>query len=136
MADAGSSTGLLFAAGFAVQRVVEILDPLFDLLSGGDARKKRLMAGLFSSLCGCALSGLGNLRILTMMNVTPAPAEWADIVVTGLAIGGGTEGVNSLLKYASYKKDQQQQIAQPAVAAPRRPPPTLEKAKEATGARS
>jgi len=93
--------GPVFAAGFAVQQLLEILDPLvIKIIGKGD---KKLILGLVSLAVGLALafgSGLSVLRPLKL-----ADAGWVDAVVTGLILSAGTEGINSILKYLGYSKD-------------------------------
>ena len=33
--------------------------------------------------------------------------DWVDIVATGLVVSAGTEGLNSIVKYLGYKKEEQ-----------------------------
>jgi hypothetical protein len=111
--DVPSATGILFAAGFAVQRVVEILDGALDALADHLGSKnvwklkkeawKKLIAGLLATGCGFAIAGLGGLRVVKFLTSDPVDRT-VDLVVSALAIGAGTEGVNSVLKYASGVK--------------------------------
>lgn len=108
--DVPSATGILFAAGFAVQRVIEIVDGILDGVASllekvfwkKDAWKK-LLAGLLATGCGLAFAGIGGIRIVKYLTSDPVDGT-VDLVITALAIGGGTEGVNSVLKYASGAK--------------------------------
>jgi hypothetical protein len=88
-----------FAAGFAVQRLLEIADPLLD-----KAKNKKAILGVLSLIVGLALAVAGKLRVLLPLNTDIGPV--LDYLVTGLFISAGTEGFNSILKFLSYKKEE------------------------------
>jgi len=90
-----------FAAGFVVQRVLEILDPFFPNSVQSPNRKKIVM-GLVSLAMGwwLAFSGIG---VFKLMGSNMSPFE--DSILSGIFISAGTEGFNSLLKFANYKKE-------------------------------
>jgi hypothetical protein len=96
-----------FAAGFAVQRFLEILDPLTSKFLSNPNSKKAFL-GVVSLSIGCLiawqipvelfhdlLKQAGNIKI------TPT----FDHFLSGIFISAGTEGFNSLLKFAQYKKE-------------------------------
>lgn len=91
--------GPAFAAGFAVQQLLEILDPVFEK----SKVNKKLILGLISLVLGFALASGAGLHVLQAFGVVNA-GFW-DVVVTGLIISGGTEGFNSIMKYLGYSKD-------------------------------
>ena len=98
-----------FAAGFAVQQALEILDALwFCRLS---PQRKRQAVALTSVVLGFAFAMGGQIRILNSLGLdTFIVGRWPDAidyVITGLFISAGTEGVNSLLKFLQYKKEEQ-----------------------------
>lgn len=100
-----------FAAGMAVQRLIEIVDyPLMKVI--GEENKKGGL-GLLSLFAGLCLSyGLG-LRVLIHLGVADsALVAFLDYFVTGLIVSAGTEGFNSLLKFVSYKKDEKKAEAE------------------------
>lgn len=92
-----------FAAGFAVQRVIEIADPFLDEFL---KEKKRLYLGFVSLAMGFVLVALGGLRVLTHLGATGLGIEVVDFIVTAFIISAGTEGFNSILKFLSYKKEE------------------------------
>ena len=97
--------GPAFAAGFALQRLIEILDPLVNLLVGEE--KKKIILGLLSLSIGLAFAYALDLHVLTHLGVSgPAWLKHLDYLVAGLFISGGTEGFNALLKYLNYKKEE------------------------------
>ena len=98
--------GPAFAAGFAVQRLLEILDPVVNRLVGETTKKTAL--GLISLAFGFAAAFVANLRVLgPLMNIKSEGAFGAlDLVVSGLVISAGTEGFNSVMKFLSYKKEE------------------------------
>jgi hypothetical protein len=131
----------VFAAGFAVQRLLEVLDPvLFPKESdevkrandGADAAndqknglaagtsaaqrvankaalKKRIL-GLISLILGIGLvlgTGIRVLHATGLAGITPFVTDPIDAMVTALVISAGTDGVNSMLKFLAYAKDNQ-----------------------------
>jgi len=94
--------GLAFAAGFAVQQALELLDPVLARLIG-DADKK-VVLGLVSLALGLILSFAAGLRVLQALGVSNV--DFIDGVVTGLIISAGTEGFNSIMKFLGYAKEE------------------------------
>lgn len=97
-----------FAAGFAVQRLLEIADPILERLM---KERKRYYLGLISLAVGLWAAWYADLRVLVHLTpeaTPPAPAvpDFLDFLVTGLIISAGTEGFNSILKFLSYKKEE------------------------------
>lgn len=97
-----AALGPAFAAGFAVQRLLEILDPIVNRLIGEENKKVAL--GLVSLLAGLGLSFGAKLTVLKQLGI--AVDVNLDFIVTGLIISAGTEGFNSILKFLSYKKEE------------------------------
>jgi hypothetical protein len=91
-----------FAAGFVVQRVLEILDPLFPSSIQKPNRKKIVM-GLVSLAIGGWLASSGILVFKAIGATTVSP--WEDKLLSAIFISAGTEGFNTLLKFANYKKE-------------------------------
>ena len=132
MADAGTTTNLVqalgpaFAAGFAVQRLLEVLDPAINPIFGGDVNDtkpgdrvllgfltKRLALGIASFAIGLWLAFGAGMKVLGPLGLYSLSAPpfhlWlADGFVTALVISGGTEGFNSIMKFLGYAKDQKQ----------------------------
>jgi len=101
--------GPAFAAGFALQRLLEILDPFLDRIKKGE--HKRIVLGLTSFAAGLGLAAWPKIRVLTPL-VTPESApELLDYLVTALVVSGGTEGFNSIIKFLSYKKEETKEEA-------------------------
>jgi hypothetical protein len=98
-----------FACGLAVQRLLELTDPVVDgLIPGGDskARTKKIVLGLVSLAVGVLLAIVAGIRVLAPISSETVPA-WIDIAATALVVSGGTEAMNSLMKYLGYKKEEQ-----------------------------
>jgi hypothetical protein len=97
-----------FVAGFIVQRFLEIVDPVTSKFIK-DPNTKKIVLGFVSLGLGCALSGFAGLRIFNLLHpLFPGVSElpyWLDVLVTGIFISAGTEGFNSLMKFANYKKE-------------------------------
>lgn len=93
--------GPAFAAGFALQQLLEIVDPVTDKLIG--AVNKKLVLGILSLIIGLLLAFWAGLRVLQPLGaVTP---DIVDAVVTGLVVSAGTEGFNSIMKFLGYAKE-------------------------------
>jgi hypothetical protein len=120
----------VFAAGFAVQQFLEIPGTLIDIYGGAQAQKyKKVILGVIGAVIGFVLAYyLDDLRVLkilidSMKNATGLKAG-LDIFVTGLIISAGTEGVNSILKFLKYSKEDKKNEAaagQPSNNAPEAP---------------
>jgi uncharacterized protein YacL len=93
----------VFAAGLGIQQLGEILSPVIDKIS---PNYKKIILGLISLLLGLILAFMAKLHVLQLLGVTPSPAlDPLDAIVTGFIISGGTEGVNSILKFLKYTKE-------------------------------
>jgi hypothetical protein len=96
-----TALGPAFAAGFAVQQLLEILDPLMDKIKVD----KKFLLGVVSLIAGLVLSFGAGLRVLQPLGVTGSDI-W-DAIVTGLIVSAGTEGFNSIMKFLGYSKEKQ-----------------------------
>jgi hypothetical protein len=92
--------GPAFAVGFAVQQLLELLDPLVDKIEG---ENKKLILGVVSLAIGLVLAFGAGIRVLQPLGV--ANAGFLDAVITGLIVSAGTEGFNSIIKFLGYTKD-------------------------------
>lgn len=100
-----AALGPAFAAGFAVQRLLEILDPIVNRVAG--ETHKKTVAGIVSLVFGLAAAFIAGLRVLGPLGVASGRGiDALDAVVTGLIISAGTEGFNSLMKFLTYKKEE------------------------------
>ena len=92
---------LVFVASFALQQLIELLDPIFDQLI---KQQKKWILSVTTLVVGLALSlGLG-LRILYPLGITRFAC--VDMILTALFITGGTKGINDLIKFIGYKKEE------------------------------
>jgi len=99
--------GPAFAAGFAVQQLLEVLDPLIIKIIG--KADKKLVLGIVAFVFGLGLAFGTGLRVLQPLGVANA-GIW-DAIVTGLVISAGTEGINSILKFLGYTKEREKAVA-------------------------
>lgn len=107
-----SAFGPAIAASVAIQKLIEIIDGLLEwamswrkVAKDDRPGRKRLVTGLLSVGIAFAFSApYDYIRILKHLG-TGAPAA-LDVIVTALVIGGGTEGINSILKMLGYAKEQ------------------------------
>jgi len=100
--------GPAFASAFAIQRLLEILDPLFEKVKFVTGYKK-IVFGLLSLASGLLLAAFAGLRILQPLGMNAS--EVLDIIVTGLTVSAGTDGINSFLKWLGYNKEEQKYVA-------------------------
>jgi len=68
-----------------------------------DPNKKKIVMSFASLVIGLALSGIGGIEIFKALNWQMNTA--LDILCSGIFISAGTEGFNSLMKFANYKKE-------------------------------
>ena len=99
--------GPAFAAGFAVQQLLEILDPVLDKIISDN---KKLVLSIVSLVIGLALAFGAGLRVLQPLGVANVNFV-LDAIVTALIISAGTEGLNSIMKFLGYTKDKRGQDA-------------------------
>jgi hypothetical protein len=95
--------GPAFAAGFALQKLLEIFDPLVDRLVKGDENAKKMFLGLVSLAAGLILAFGAGIRVLVHLGY--AGMDLWDAVITALIVSAGTEGINSIMKYLGYAKE-------------------------------
>ena len=97
-----------FAAGFAIQQLLEILTPLFTWLKlQGDLRKS--MLSLLSLGLGVIIAIGSEMRVLEPLGLINA--KGIDIAITAVIISAGTEGFNSIMKFLGYAKEKKKQDA-------------------------
>jgi hypothetical protein len=94
--------GPAFAAGFAIQRLLEILDPILDKVKFFKNNKK-IIIGLVSLAVGFILAFGVGLSVLQPLGV--AKTGYLDAFVTALIVSAGTDGFNSIMKFLGYAKE-------------------------------
>jgi hypothetical protein len=125
---AGEAMAVLGLLSFAVQRLLELFDPLVSSIATNaaarvasegvdqDAAKKWFM-GLASLIVGGMFALVSGVRVLSYINQAHAGfGDYGDLFVTALVLGAGTEGANTALKYFGYVKDAKK-LDQPAATA-------------------
>ena len=117
----------VFAAGFAVQQLLEILTSILSIDTNATFQKwQKAILGFVSLVIGLVLAfGVDSLRVLQPLFMDPSGKPTAQInpfldhIVTALVISAGTEGVNSILKFMKYaKEDKKNSAAQKVGPAP------------------
>ena len=100
----------VFAAGFAVQQLLEILTSILNLDSKpAFQNSKKAILGVVSLAAGFGLAyTVPSLRVLSPMKVD---APTVDVFVTALVLSAGTEGINSILKFLKYSKEDKKNTA-------------------------
>jgi hypothetical protein len=103
--------GPIFVAGFAVQQFLEIATALLNLDSKVSFEKyKKVILGLASLTAGLLLAGwVPEFRVLHAVKVNAA--EWLDVTTSAFVLSAGTEGVNSILKFFKYSKEDKKETA-------------------------
>ena len=107
-----TSFGPAFAAGLAIQQLLELADRFIDQFLKivgtplGVEIDKKLILGSISLFMGLIITiGVGaELRVLKSLGVVEG-GDFADVIVTALIISAGTEGFNSILKFLGYVKE-------------------------------
>lgn len=101
----------LFAAGFAVQQLLELATAILNLDSNPTFQKyKKAILGVLSLAAGLLLAGfVSQLRVLSALGVATSGPN--DVLVTGFVLSAGTEGINSILKFAKYAKEDKKTTA-------------------------
>ena len=100
-----------FAAGFAVQRLLEILDSWIVGKIGTPwltTYKKAILATV-SLVVGFAFAFWGNLQVLKPLGVGSGGV--LDHIVTAFVVSAGTEGINSIMKFLGYAKENKKAVA-------------------------
>lgn len=89
-----------FVVSFALQQLLELLDPVLDRWL--KPHKAWLMSAIAFgvSILLCLLLRLRILRALGLVT-----SGFLDFMVTALFLTGGTKGINDLLKVIDYRKD-------------------------------
>jgi hypothetical protein len=107
-----TALGPVFVAGFAVQQFLEILTAVLNLDSSPSFEKfKKVILGVVSLALGFVLAGfVSSFRILNAMEIKGAGA-WLDVAISALVLSAGTEGVNSILKFFKYSKEDKKATA-------------------------
>src|SRR5207245_10199719 len=94
-----TALGPVFAAGLAIQQLLELLDSILLKKLIPEDYKKAIL-GALSLVGGLALAFGAGLRVLELLGVT-SPWYW-DELTTGLIITVVTPGINSLLQFLGY----------------------------------
>ena len=93
------SLGPVFIVSFALQQLIELLDPILDKVI---KPQKEWILSAVSFIFGLLLTlGLG-LRILRPFGISRM--AWLDVLLTALFVTGGTKWLNDLLKIIGYRK--------------------------------
>jgi len=92
-----------FAAGFCIQ-LLEIVDPVASVILRSVTLKKSVL-GLASLALGAVIAWSGQIHIFSILGATSFPPA-VDTFLTAVFISAGTEGFNSILKFANYKKEE------------------------------
>jgi hypothetical protein len=100
-----AALGPAFAAGFAIQRLLEILDSWIVSSTRNPylTNYKKAILATISLAAGFYFSFGANLHVLQPLGITDAPI--IDRIVTAFVVSAGTEGFNSIMKFLGYAKE-------------------------------
>lgn len=93
--------GPVLVASFALQQLLELLDPILDKVI---KEHKKWILSIVSFVVGLVLSLGLELGILRPLGITRFPG--VDVILTALFLTGGTKGINDLVKLIGYKKEE------------------------------
>jgi hypothetical protein len=96
-----TALGPVVVAAFAVQQLLELVDPVF--FKEATIKYKKLILGIVSLVFGLVLAFGFGLRVMTHFGV--ATLDWLDATVTAILLSAGTEGSNSIMKVLQYYKE-------------------------------
>ena len=99
--------GPAFAAGSAVQQLMELLDPIVAKIVKKE--DKKIVLGVVSLIVGLVLAFGAGLRVLEPLGI--AAVDFLDSLVTALIVSAGTEGFNSIIKFLGYAKENKKGVA-------------------------
>jgi hypothetical protein len=97
------SAAVAMLAAFAIQQVVEVVDIFFLSALPEDSIRRKKVLKLVSLTCGFVVAA-GCRDCGELLASFPIHASVKYLLVS-FALAGGTEGMNSLLKYAKYSKE-------------------------------
>lgn len=104
-----------FAAGLAIQQLLELADRFFEQVlkilgpSLSVGIDKKLILGFVSLFVALIITLGGGLRVLQPLGIE---ARFVDVIVTSLIISAGTESVNSIVKFLGYTKESRKTLAE------------------------
>jgi len=99
------SLGPVFVAGFAVQQLLEILTSLLNLDERPTFQKyKKVILGIVSLIFGLLLALLVPAFMVFRALKVDVPGA-LDVLISGFVLSAGTEGVNSIVKFLKYAKE-------------------------------
>ena len=103
-----------FGVGIGIQHLNELLDAFFSTFAGNNVNRKKLLMGASSLIFGCAATVAFKLDIVGALrgDTNASGVVWLlNVFVTALIISTGTEGINSIVKFLGYAKDQKKASA-------------------------
>jgi hypothetical protein len=101
MNDLATALAPAFVAGFALQQLIDLLDPVLDKFL---QPHKKWILSMVAIILGLFLTLALDFRILHALGITRLP--WLDTLLTSMFIAGNTKGINDLLKLIGYKKEE------------------------------
>jgi len=102
-----SDISIAMVVAFGIQQGIDVIDSLitgFGVIKSDptSVSYKKAILKIISLVVGFAAAQFMNVDVLRGL---PSAPEFLHKFITALALAGGTEGVNSVLKYAAYSKE-------------------------------
>ena len=91
--------GPIFVASFALQQLLDLLDPVLEMLI---KQHKAWILSAVAFVVSLLVTVLLNLKALSVFGVSRL--GWLDMLITAFFISGGTKWLNDLLKIVQYRK--------------------------------
>ena len=103
----------IFAAGFATQQFLEILTNILDLDQRPNFQKyKKAILGLVSLVVGFVLASLSkSFQIFPALKADDSVPIYLSIPISALVLSAGTDGLNSIVKFMKYAKEEKKATA-------------------------
>jgi len=97
------SLGPVFIVSFALQQLLDLLEPILDKVM---KPHKEWILSAVAFFVGLLLTLVLGLRVLSPFGFTRM--AWLDVLLTALFVTGGTKWLNDLLKIIAYKRQEVQ----------------------------
>jgi hypothetical protein len=101
-----TSLGPVFVAGFAIQQFIEILTSILNLDGNAsfEKYKKAILGATSLAMAFLLASSIPSMRVLHALDPKTALDGW-DLAITAFVLSAGTDGINSIVKFMKYSKE-------------------------------
>ena len=106
-ADIVKALAPLFTAGFAIQQLTELLGGALSISDPArqkiEPATKKLYIKVVATIVGAVFVYFSHMKVLGALGYDVS--GWVDYPLGALIVGGGTEGINSIMKFLGYAKE-------------------------------